>query len=99
MKVTKETLEKIAHLSRLEVESKDEEKLLKDLSEILTWVEKLNEVDTDGVEPLTHMSKEINQLREDSANNGLSRKNALKLSPRNNDKFFIVPKVIKNKGK
>ncbi len=92
-------MEKIAHLSRLEVNPKDEEKLLKDLSEILTWVEKLNEADTEGVEPLTHMSKEINQLREDTANNSLNREVALKLSPKNSDKFFIVPKVIKNKGK
>ena len=99
MKVTKETLEKIAHLSRLEVKPEDEKQLMKDLSETLTWVEKLNELDTDNVEPLTHMSREINQLREDSAKNSLNRKDALKLSPKNNEEFFIVPKVIKNKGK
>ncbi len=97
--MTKETLAKIAHLSRLEVDPKNEEQLLHDLSEIITWVEKLNEVDTEGVQPLTHMSKEINLLREDHAENGLDRNDALKLSPKNNDGFFTVPKVIKSKGK
>jgi len=99
MKITKETLEKIAHLARLEVKAEDEEMLLNDLSEILTWVEKLNEVDTDGIEPLTHMSKEVNSMREDIASNNLNRKDALKISPQHDSKFFTVPKVIKNKGK
>ncbi len=99
MKVTRKTLLKIAHLARLEVKAEDEERLLNDLSEILTWVEKLKEVDTEGVEPLSHMSREINLFREDLASNNLNRKDALKVSPQHNGEFFIVPKVIKNKGK
>lgn len=99
MKVTKETLEKMAHLARLEVKKEDEDQLIGDLSEILTWVEELNEVDTENVEPLTHMTKEINSLREDSPINHLKREDALKSSPRHNNEFFTVPNVIKSKDK
>jgi len=98
MKVTKETLHKIAHLARLKVKEEEEEQLLTDMSEILTWVEKLNEVDTDGVEPLTHMTMEKNAYREDKAENRLKREDALKQAPMEDGTFFQVPKVIKNKG-
>ena len=97
MKVTKETLHKMAHLARLEVDPKDEPQLINDLTEILTWVEKLNELDTSDVEPLTHMSAEVNLYRKDKAANRLDRKDALKVAPDHNEQFFIVPKVIKNK--
>lgn len=99
MQITKATLEKIAHLARLEVKPEEEEGLIKDLNEILTWVEKLNEVDTDGVEPLTHMSAEINGFREDVAINRLSKTDGLKLAPDHDNEFFKVPKVIKDKSK
>ncbi len=97
MKVTKETLKKIAYLARLEVKQEDEKSLLADLNNILGWVDKLNEIDTEGVEPLTHMSSEINSLREDEGNNTLDKSAALDLAPEHNDEFFKVPKVIKNK--
>ena len=65
MKINRELLDKIAHLSRLEFDEKDAEKMIRDMTEIVDWVEKLKEVDTEGVEPLTTMSHEINSLRED----------------------------------
>ena len=68
MKIDRNTLTKIAHLARLEVKEEEEERLLQSLSEILTWVEKLNEVETENIEPLTNMSQEVNKLRDDQGN-------------------------------
>jgi aspartyl-tRNA(Asn)/glutamyl-tRNA(Gln) amidotransferase subunit C len=94
MKIDKQTLEKIAHLSRLEINEKDEPKMLKDLSAIVTFVEKLNEVNTDGVEPLTTMSQEVNALREDEPGGQLTHEDVMKNAPAKDKDFFRVPKVI-----
>jgi aspartyl-tRNA(Asn)/glutamyl-tRNA(Gln) amidotransferase subunit C len=94
MKVNKETIEKMAHLSRLYFDKKDEAKMLKSMNEILSWVEKLGEVDTDGVDPLTHMTVEINRMRDDRAEEPLPREKALVNAPAHNEEFFEVPRVI-----
>lgn len=94
MKIDKDTLQKIAHLSRLEIRTEDEEKMLKDLSAMVTFVEKLNEVNTDGVEPLTTMSQEVNALREDVVKQDLTHEEILKNSPVKDKDFFRVPKVL-----
>ncbi len=94
MNIDKQTLNKLAHLSRLEINEKDEQKMLTDLSAIVTFVEKLNEVDTDGVEPLTTMSQEINALREDEPGGHLTHDEVLKNAPAKDKDFFRVPKVI-----
>ena len=94
MKLDVETLKKIAHLSRLEIDEKDTEKMLKDMSNMLTFVEKLNEVNTDGVEPLSTMSHEINSLREDVAKSDLNHEQALQNAPKRNSDYFRVPKVL-----
>ncbi|MGB0525184.1 MAG: Asp-tRNA(Asn)/Glu-tRNA(Gln) amidotransferase subunit GatC [Flammeovirgaceae bacterium] len=94
MKTAKSTIEYIAHLSRLDLEGNDEDKMQKDLDTILTWVEKLNEVDVDGVEPLYHMTENENTVRKDVANNSLSREKALKNAPQQDGEFFKVPKVL-----
>ncbi len=95
MQVDKETLHKVAHLARLNIKPEEETKLLDDMSEILTWVNKLEEVDTEGVEPLTHMTAEVNAMRTDKAVQTISREDALKNAPEKSDKFFKVPKVLK----
>jgi len=93
MKVDRQTLKKIAHLARLEIRKEDEDKLLESLSEILTWVEKLNELDTTGIEPLTNMSLEKNVLREDKVTGHLERNKALANAPDKDDKYLRVPKI------
>ena len=93
MKVDKNTLDKIAHLSRLEIEPQNEKPLLESLSDILTWVEKLNELDTENVEPLTNISQEINAIRQDEVGKHLDRESGLKNAPDHNKEFFKVPKV------
>ena len=94
MKITRELLDKIAHLSRLEFDEKDAEKMMRDMSEIVEWVEKLKEVNTDGVEPLTTMSHEVNALREDEIGKHLDHERALLHPPKKDADYFRVPKVL-----
>lgn len=95
MKITKEIIEKTAYLARLKFDSNEEESIKKDLQEMINWVDKLQEVDTEGVEPLTHMTVELNSLREDKAEHSISREDALQNGPKHDSKYFRVPKVIK----
>ena len=94
MKIDRATIEKIAHLARLEIDEKDIPKMMEDMSKMVSFVEKLNEVDTEGVEPLTTMSHEINALREDVVKDQLSREEVLKNAPKKDNEFFRVPKVL-----
>lgn len=94
MKIDRQLLDKIAHLSRLEFDEKDAEKMMKDMTAIVDWVEKLKEVDTDNIEPLTTMSHEVNVLREDEVKEHLSHERALKNAPKKDDDYFRVPKVL-----
>jgi aspartyl-tRNA(Asn)/glutamyl-tRNA(Gln) amidotransferase subunit C len=94
MKIDRALLDKIAHLSRLEFAEKDAEKMMRDMSAIVDWVEKLEEVDTDGVEPLTTMSHEINALREDEVKPHLDHHESLRNAPKSDSDYFRVPKVL-----
>ncbi len=94
MKIDKDTLTKIAHLARLEFDEKDAEKMMQDMTNMVNFVEKLNEVDTTGIEPLTTMSHEINSLREDEVKPHLDHDAALKNAPKKDADFFRVPKVM-----
>ncbi len=94
MNVNSETLQKIAHLARLNVRPDEEGALLASLNGVLTWMEQLSEIDTTGVEPLTHISDEVNVLREDVVAHQLPPNEALQNAPRYTGPFFQVPKVI-----
>ncbi len=94
MNADKETLRNIAHLARLDFAEKDEQQMLDSLNKILTWVEKLNEIDTSQVEPLTHMSDEVNVLREDKVLPPLPRERGLANAPEKDADYFRVPKVL-----
>ncbi len=94
MKINRELLDKMAHLARLEFDDKDAEKMMHDMTAIINWVEKLNEVDTTGIEPLTSMSHEVNSLREDKIQPQLTAEDVLKNAPRKTDNYFSVPKVL-----
>ncbi len=94
MKIDHEALQKIAHLARLEVKPEEEEALLSSMESVLTWMEQLNELDTEGVEPLTHVTDAVNNWREDVAYNALSREDGLKNAPSHDDTYIKVPKVI-----
>ena len=94
MKITREHLDKIAHLARLELSEKDAEKMMHDMTAIIDWMEKLNEVNTDSVEPLTSMSHEVNVLREDEVKNQLDHESVLQNAPKKDLDYFHVPKVL-----
>ena len=94
MKIDRTLLDKIAHLARLEFDEKDAEKMMADMTAIVEWVEQLNEVNTEGVEPLTTMSHEVNAMREDDVKEHLSHDRALKNAPKKDKDFFRVPKFL-----
>lgn len=94
MNITRELLDKIAHLARLEIQEEEAEKLMTDMNAIIAWIDKLKEVNTEGVEPLTSMSHELNAFREDVVQQELTREDALKNAPHHNGQHFRVPKVI-----
>ena len=94
MKIDRALLDKIAHLARLEFDEKDADKMMQDMTAIVEWVEKLKEVNTEGVEPLTTMSHEINVMREDEVREHLPHEEALRNAPAKDDQFFRVPKVL-----
>jgi len=94
MKIDQETLQKIAHLARLNFDAQAGEKMSADLSQVLVWVAQLQEIDTQNVAPLTSMSSEINVLREDQVGVQLTQEQALKNAPKQENGFFSVPKVM-----
>ncbi len=94
MEINRATLDKIAHLARLEFDGAEAEKMMADMSGIVSWVDKLREVDTTGVEPLTSMSQEVNAFRNDEPSISLSKEEALKRAPLHDGSHFRVPKVI-----
>lgn len=95
MEVTDALVEKLAHLARLKFEVSEKDEIKDDLQKMIAFVEKLNELDTDGVEPLRHMSNEINVLRDDVVMGSISREEALRNAPQHDETFFKVPKVIR----
>lgn len=94
MKIDKASIKKIAHLARLEFDENSAEKMSKDMSQILDWVEHLNELDTTDVEPLTTMSSEVNDMREDKGGANLDHEAGLKNAPKRDADYFRVPKVL-----
>jgi aspartyl-tRNA(Asn)/glutamyl-tRNA(Gln) amidotransferase subunit C len=64
------------------------------MDSVLTWMDQLNEVNTEGIEPLTHIMDEVNNWREDVGINSLSREEALSNAPLKNSTYIMVPKVI-----
>ncbi|GAB5417309.1 MAG: Asp-tRNA(Asn)/Glu-tRNA(Gln) amidotransferase subunit GatC [Crocinitomicaceae bacterium] len=94
MKITEEIVDHVAHLSRLEFEGESKKAIMQDMERIVNFMEKLQEVDTDNVEPLIFMTKEINHLREDEAKDTLTQDQALKNAPKADSDYFRIPKVL-----
>lgn len=95
MEVNDALVDKLANLARLQFNDIEKENIKNDLQRMIQFVEKLNEVDTTAVEPLLHMSEEINVLREDKVEGSISRAEGLQNAPVHDGAFFKVPKVIK----
>ncbi len=95
MTVTTEMIDNLAKLARLQFTGEEKEELKKDLAQMIGFIDKLNELDTEGIEPLLHMSPRSNVFREDVVEGSISREEALLNAPEKNEQFFLVPKVIK----
>jgi aspartyl-tRNA(Asn)/glutamyl-tRNA(Gln) amidotransferase subunit C len=95
MEVNDNLVDRIAHLSRLQFGTDEKESVKKDLQRMIQFVEKLNELDTTGVDPLLHMGSNNNILRADEVKGSISREDGLKNAPLPDKEFFKVPKVIK----
>lgn len=94
MTIDQDTVEKIAHLARLELTGEEKQDMIKDMNKILDFMDKLNEIDTTGVEPLVYMTGEVNALREDVVKQEITREEALLNAPRQDGEHFLVAKVI-----
>ena len=94
MQIDKNLILKLETLARLELSDIEREKLQGSLNDILKMVEKLDELNTEGVEPLVYINEDVNVLRDDVVKNELSRADALSNAPSQNGTFFKVPKVI-----
>ncbi len=94
MKIDSTLISRLEQLARLELSEAEKIKLQGDLNSILEMVKQLDELDTSGVEPLLHMSSEVNVWREDEVKGQLDREAALRNAPMSDEQYFKVPKVI-----
>jgi aspartyl-tRNA(Asn)/glutamyl-tRNA(Gln) amidotransferase subunit C len=94
MSVTAKDVAYIAELAKLRFSDEEQEKMARELNAILHYVEKLNEVDTEGVEPLSSIHDQQNVFRPDCRKPSIDNQDALKNAPDREDRFFKVPKVI-----
>ncbi|HEY6011945.1 MAG TPA: Asp-tRNA(Asn)/Glu-tRNA(Gln) amidotransferase subunit GatC [Nitrospirota bacterium] len=94
MKISKQEVEHVAKLARLELSEQEKEKLTDQLSNILTYVEKLNELDTKGIEPTAHVLDIKNVMRDDVSRPSLPQERALANAPDKAAGHFKVPKII-----
>lgn len=94
MKISKEEIEHIAVLARLSLSEEEKELFGSQLSNILDYMEKLNELDTKGIEPTSHVLTLSNVMRDDIPRPSIPKEDALMNAPDHTEKFFRVPKII-----
>ncbi|QHS60620.1 Asp-tRNA(Asn)/Glu-tRNA(Gln) amidotransferase subunit GatC [Chitinophaga agri] len=95
MEVNETLVQQLADLARLEFNEQEKTAIKGDLQRMITFVEKLNELDTTDVKPLLHMTADRNVLREDVLVPSITREEGLQNAPAANDQYFKVPKVIR----
>ena len=93
-KIDIKTVDEIAHLARLEFDEASKPEILNDMNRMLSFIDKLNELDTSNVEPLIYMTDERNILRTDVPETTITQKEALKNAPKKDSDYFKAPKVI-----
>ncbi len=92
--ISDETIEYVGILAKLDLSDEEKEKAKKDMGSMLDYIDKLNELDTSGVEPMSHVFPVNNVFREDVVINGDDRDNILKNAPEEKDGSFVVPKTV-----
>jgi aspartyl-tRNA(Asn)/glutamyl-tRNA(Gln) amidotransferase subunit C len=94
MTINLKTIKHISKLSRISVDDEKAKKLAGDMNSIFDFIEKLKELDTDNVEPLTSVAETTLKLRVDEVKSGNIKEQILKNSPDENEDFFVVPRVV-----
>lgn len=94
MKITEETIDQISRLANLEFSGDDKVAIQQDMENIIVFMDKLQELDTEGVEPLIFMTDEVNRLRDDVAVKSLTQEEVLKNAPKKDSDYFRIPKVL-----
>jgi aspartyl-tRNA(Asn)/glutamyl-tRNA(Gln) amidotransferase subunit C len=94
MKIDTKVVDELAHLARLSYENEAKQEIVTELNKIIAFVEKLDEINTDGIEPLIYMVDETNITREDVMKQDVSQDEGLKNAPKKDSDYFRVPKVI-----
>ena len=94
MPINETVILKLEKLAKLKLDQEEQAILMKDINEILKMVDKLNELDTDGVEPLVYLNLDVSPLDEDEPRDMLSQKEALSNAPKSKDGFFSVKKFL-----
>ena len=92
--LTKETVNKVAHLARLKLSEAELDLFTTQLGQVLGYVELLNELDTTAVEPMAHVADIANVFRDDEVRPSLARAAALSNAPKSDGKFFVVPQIL-----
>ena len=95
MKIDNTLVDKIAKLAKLKFDEKSKEKMKKDLVKMIDFIDVLNKIDTDKIDPLIYLSEEKNIMREDDFEENLSQKESLKNAPEKDSDYFKVPKILK----
>lgn len=92
--ISDETIDYVGILAKLELSEDEKEQAKKDMGSMLDYIDKLNELDTTGIEPMSHVFSVQNVFREDIVTNGDDRENILKNAPAQKDDMFMVPKTF-----
>jgi len=95
LSISKEDVDKIARLAKLELSEDERNKFAKQLGDIISYVEKLDEVDVSNVEPLAHVNDLMNVTRDDKSRPSLDKEQVFRNSPQHDKDYFLVPKVLK----
>jgi aspartyl-tRNA(Asn)/glutamyl-tRNA(Gln) amidotransferase subunit C len=94
MAIDEQTVRRVAHLARIALPEARVQPMVKELNEILSWIEQLGEVDIEGVEPMTSAVAVALPMREDVVTEGGDPARVLKNAPKSEDGFYVVPKVV-----
>jgi aspartyl-tRNA(Asn)/glutamyl-tRNA(Gln) amidotransferase subunit C len=97
MKVSDEMIDRLSHLARLEFNDSEKNEIKSDLSNVLSFIEKLNELNTENIEPLIYVNEDVNVLRKDIQETSITKQEALKNAPQHDSDYFKVPKVLQKK--
>jgi aspartyl-tRNA(Asn)/glutamyl-tRNA(Gln) amidotransferase subunit C len=95
--ISDKELDKLAHLARLSFEGEERTQIKNELAKIISFCEKLNQIDTEGIEPLIYVTPTLNNVREDVVQEVITKEEALKNAPKKDSDFFRIPKVISEK--